>query len=329
MNKRIKEILLWGGWLAIIFVFCKTKTFPVTIFWIFAWSFFIGILGSFFTRRKKSKKTVIRADPRFDTPQKAVAAAFNHQISSLLFLLNPFLTVQICLQSAGGIWEKFCGKPVFEAEKYAQKTNYILPVAGEWRVFNGGVTKETSHSWSIPSQRFAYDLVKFGGNGRSFDGDGCSLENYFCFDAPILAPADGVVVKVHDGIRDAPRVGTFWMDWLTRSLAGNFVLIKFAENEYGLLAHLKRGSIIVKPGQTVKQGQEIGRCGNSGNSTEPHLHFQFQNGKSFYFNSGLPVKFSGFWRNDGEQKSFMERDYISKGCFISSFELMGQSRIAH
>jgi Peptidase family M23 len=224
---------------------------------------------------------------------------------------------QSFLQTIGIVSEKISGHPVLEAEQYKQKMNYILPVAGEWRVFNGGVTKETSHSWSIPSQRFAYDLVKYGQNGRSFDGDGRKLEDYFCFDAPIFSPADGMVVKARDGIRDAPHVGTFWMDWLTRNIAGNSVLIKHADGEYSLLAHLKRGSVQVKSGQTVKQGQEIGRCGHSGNSTEPHLHFQFQNGKSFYFSSGLPIKFTSFSRKSGEQKNFIEQDYISKNTFVS------------
>jgi murein DD-endopeptidase MepM/ murein hydrolase activator NlpD len=100
------------------------------------------------------------------------------------------------------------------------------------------------------------------------------------------------------------------MDWLTRSIAGNSVLIKHADGEYCLLAHLKRGSVRVRVGEAVKQSQEIGRCGHSGNSTEPHLHFQFQNGKSFYFNSGLPVKFTGFARKSDDQETRVEQDYI-------------------
>ncbi len=139
----------------------------------------------------------------------------------------------------------------------------------------------------------------------------------FCFDAPIFAPAEGTVIEARDGIRDAPYVGTFWMDWLTRSIVGNSVLIKHADGEYCLLAHLKRGSVRVRAGQTVKQAEEIGRCGHSGNSTEPHLHFQFQNGKSFYFSSGLPVKFTGFSRENDGQKNFVEQDYISKNTAIA------------
>jgi murein DD-endopeptidase MepM/ murein hydrolase activator NlpD len=73
----------------------------------------------------------------------------------------------------------------------------------------------------------------------------------------------------------------------------------------------------VRVGQKVKQAQEIGRCGHSGISTEPHLHFQFQNGKSFYFSSGLSVKFTGFSRKNDEQKIFVEQDYISKNTAIA------------
>lgn len=320
MNKRAKNFLLWGGWLVIIFVLCKNKTFVITTVWIFAWSGFVGIVNWLFSLKngkKTGNKSGSEPDPRFNTPGKVSAMLFNYQISNLLFYLNPLLVTQSFLQIAGIVWEKIFGRPVLEAGQYEQKMNYFLPVAGEWRVFNGGVTKETSHSWGIPSQRFAYDLVKYGQNGRSFDGDGRRLEDYFCFDAPIFAPADGVVVKARDGIRDAPFVGTFWMDCLTRNIGGNSVLIKHADGEYCLLAHLKRGSVRVKTGQTVKQGQEIGRCGNSGNSTEPHLHFQFQDGKSFYFNSGLPVKFTGFSRKNGGQKVFVGQDYISKNTFVT------------
>jgi murein DD-endopeptidase MepM/ murein hydrolase activator NlpD len=98
------------------------------------------------------------------------------------------------------------------------------------------------------------------------------------------------------------------------------VLIQHADGEYCLLAHLKRGSVRVKAGQAVKRGEEVGRCGHSGISTEPHLHFQFQNGTSFYFNSGLPVKFSGFSQIDGEEQGFVEQDYISKNTVIAAGE---------
>jgi murein DD-endopeptidase MepM/ murein hydrolase activator NlpD len=321
MNKLVKEILFWGGALAIIFIFCKHKPFWISIIWILVWGAFVELVNrlvrSWNKGRKNSEKST---DPRFNTPQKALRVALNYQISNFLFAFNPFLLVQIILQITGKFWERNFGRPVLQAEQYNQKADYILPITGEWFVFNGGVTRETSHSWGIPTQRFAYDLVKFGKNDRTFESGGRKLKDYFCYDAPVLAPADGVVVKARDGIHDAPFVGTFWMDCFTRNIAGNSVLIKHADSEYCLLAHLKHGSVKVKVGETVKQGQEIGRCGHSGNSTEPHLHFQFQNGKSFYFSSGLPVKFSNFWRRESEQKNCIKQDYISKKTFVSAGE---------
>lgn len=110
------------------------------------------------------------------------------------------------------------------------------------------------------------------------------------------------------------------MDWLAGSIAGNSVLIKHADGEYCVLAHLKCGSLRVKAGQTVKQFQEIGRCGHSGNSTEPHLHFQFQNGTSVYFSSGLPVKFTGLSCNNAVQTNSVVQDYISKNTTIATGE---------
>lgn len=320
-NQRDKGILLWVGWLVIILILCKNRSFLITTLWVFVWAGLVEAAYWFYNLKKNSgEKPDIQPDARFNTPRKALLMLFNYQVSNLLFWLNPLLLTQILLQMAGMISEKVFGRPVLDAERYKQKVNYILPVAGEWRVFNGGITEETSHSWSIPTQRFAYDLVQVGHDGHSFQGDGRRLEDYFCFDKPILAPADGVVVDARDGIRDAPHVGTFWMDWLTRSIVGNSVLIRHAEGEYCLLGHLKRGSVRVKTGQTVKEGQEIGRCGHSGNSSEPHLHFQFQNGKSFYFSSGLPIKFSGFTLKTCEQKEFVEQGFISKNTMVIAGE---------
>ena len=78
---------------------------------------------------------------------------------------------------------------------------------------------------------------------------------------------------------------------LFRSIRGNYVLICHSDGEYSLLAHLKPDSIRVSVGQSIKRGEKIAECGNSGNTSEPHLHFQVQLGKSFYSSPGLPVEF--------------------------------------
>ncbi|WP_102692203.1 M23 family metallopeptidase [Rummeliibacillus pycnus] len=56
--------------------------------------------------------------------------------------------------------------------------------------------------------------------------------------------------------------------------AGNYLVIQHANNEFSMIAHFKKNSILVKPNEVVSEGQVIGKCGNSGNSSEPHIHFQ-------------------------------------------------------
>jgi murein DD-endopeptidase MepM/ murein hydrolase activator NlpD len=106
-----------------------------------------------------------------------------------------------------------------------------------------------------------------------------------------LSPADGIVVKVNNHIRDYTGVGDHSIDWKTWDFRGNFVVIKHADKEFSFLAHLRKDSILVKKGDFVRAGQVIGLCGNSGHSTEPHLHFHLQNNRNFWFTRGLPIVF--------------------------------------
>jgi murein DD-endopeptidase MepM/ murein hydrolase activator NlpD len=194
-------------------------------------------------------------------------------------------------------------------ESYQQKTRLTLPVTGKWLVANGGVTPEKSHSWDLIAQRYAYDLVKADAEGRTHRGEGKQLADYYAFGQPIVAPAGGEVVQVRNGIRDYPRPGLGRIDFFTRDIAGNYVVIRHTEGEYSFLAHLKRDSMRVKVGDWVERGQVIGLCGNSGHSTEPHLHFQVQDHPNFYLAVGLPVKFADV---AGEQLPAQER-YLCAG----------------
>ncbi|MCL2619670.1 MAG: M23 family metallopeptidase [Defluviitaleaceae bacterium] len=173
---------------------------------------------------------------------------------------------------------------------YGCKVDYILPFNGEWTVFNGGADAGMSHSWNIVSQRYAYDFIIMDNEGKSFDGDVKSLQSYYCYDKDIIAPADGVVVKVSNKHRNSRVNGTkvFCDTW---DIRGNFVIIKHADGEFSVSAHLLPRSITVRKGDEVKQGQIIGKCGNSGNTSEPHLHFQLQSSKSFFLSAGLPISF--------------------------------------
>jgi len=204
-------------------------------------------------------------------------------LGALLILLDPMLYVSL---------KQIGGNVIAEGRK-AEKSNveYILPFVGKWAVVNGGATKELSHSWEIFPQRYAYDFVMIDDEIKTYKGDSADVNSYYCYNIDVLATADGEVVAVKNRHRDS-RVGGGKVYCDTWDIRGNFITIKHAENEYSITAHLAPGSINVKVGERVKQGQVIAKCGNSGNSSEPHLHFQVQAGKSFYTAMGLPIAFT-------------------------------------
>ena len=178
-------------------------------------------------------------------------------------------------------------------EQRSLKTEFRLPVEGQWTVVNGGVTPDTSHSWEIFSQRYAYDFLQTDDDGATHAGSGNELEDYYAYGKPIVAPADGTVVDVSDRRRDYPGVGTALVEWRTWDIAGNHVTIEHADGEYSFLAHLQAGSTAVSEGQTIAAGDIIGRCGNSGHSSEPHLHYQLQDTANFWTAAGLAPRFHG------------------------------------
>jgi hypothetical protein len=118
------------------------------------------------------------------------------------------------------------------------------------------------------------------------------VEHHYCYDEPIVAPADGVVVDAYDTDTELYRGGGISHP-LKRTIFGNYVTIQHAPEEYSTSAHLVPGSVAVEPGDAVERGQEIGRCGHSGNSSEPHLHFQLQDGPVLETAMSLPVAFTG------------------------------------
>ncbi|QDA31811.1 M23 family metallopeptidase [Thermococcus indicus] len=233
----------------------------------------------------------------------------------LISLLNPFIFRQTFLHSIGQLLAMRKSHP--SPGEYVQKTELYLPFEGFWTAENGGITKEESHSWEIINQRYAYDFLVKDENGKTHRGSGENLEDYYAYGKPVLAPADGVVTEVRDGVPDNPPRKVLWT---IRDFRGNFVLIKHDEGEYSFLAHLKKGSVWVKPGQRVKKGDVIGLCGNSGFSTEPHLHFHVQDSPNFFSGVGLPVKFSRFYRKDNSGVVFIERDYIRRGWVVAPAE---------
>ncbi|MDQ7030444.1 MAG: M23 family metallopeptidase [Ardenticatenia bacterium] len=146
------------------------------------------------------------------------------------------------------------------------------------------------------------------------------MEDYHAFGKPVLAPADGTVVEARDNIPDFPHPGTGWIDWRTRDARGNYVVIRHSERVYSLIAHLRQGSCRVRQGDLVQRGQVIGECGNSGHSTEPHIHFQLQNHPNFYLAIGLPILFKHFEMQDIDSGKLRRYalGYISRGKKVAN-----------
>ncbi|MCC5878820.1 MAG: M23 family metallopeptidase [Idiomarina sp.] len=277
-------------------------------FWgiLLGYLFFAYAYRSLFRILSGKPKEPAARHPAYDWPASGpigrfgnIWIVFTFYPTALLSAINPFQLSQQLRQVIGQVraaWRiKRAGT---DPANYQTKVSYHLPFKGEWLVCNGGLTEATSHSWGVLAQRYAYDFFKADDEYRRHRGRGTKLTDYYCYGEDILAAADGTVVKVFDGVRDAPLVGYGFADFLCRHFGGNHVIIKHADGEYGFYAHLIPSSICVQEGQQVKQGQAIGQCGHSGHSSEPHLHFHLQDTPSIFSSMGLPIRFCGVQSGD-------------------------------
>ena len=153
-------------------------------------------------------------------------------------------------------------------------TKMQLPFHEEWTVVWGGTTVEQNYHVAYNNQKYAYDILMVE-NGKSFKTDGKSNEDYYVFGKEVFSPCNAKVVEVITGVKDniPGRLNP-------QQLTGNTVVLKTTDGEFILMAHFKEKTIVVKEGDQVKAGQLLGQCGNSGNSSEPHLHISLQNVKN-------------------------------------------------
>ena len=185
-----------------------------------------------------------------------------------------------------------------------------VPVTGRWRALNGPGTKVPSHTHSH-AQTYAIDLTHHPRDAAPPPFHwlwplGHSPHRYPAFGSPVLAPCDGVVVATADGQRDhlsrnsLPGYAYLVLEGFIRSLGrrrhlwGNYIVLKLdqgqnqGQDRYVGLAHLRRRSLRVAVGDRVTAGRQLAECGNSGNSSEPHLHFQLMDGPDSALARGLP-----------------------------------------
>ncbi len=142
-----------------------------------------------------------------------------------------------------------------------------LPFWGEWSVTQG---YDGSHTHKGDWGK-AFDFMLFDDDSKSYTSNGLLCENYYCYNKPVLAPANGIVEEIADNIDDNEigKVNTS-NNW------GNTIIIRHLTGLYTQMSHLKKGSFKVAKGDFVKQGDLLAHCGNSGRSPVPHLHYQVQ-----------------------------------------------------
>jgi murein DD-endopeptidase len=176
------------------------------------------------------------------------------------------------------------------------------PVRGEWAAFNGP-SNASGHRRLVlaldghvaSGQRFAIDFLQVDSSGRSFRGDASKNTSYYAYGTELHAVADGVVAATKDGIpENVPGANSRAVAITLETVGGNFVGIDIGGGKYALYAHVQPGSLRVKVGDRVKRGQVVALLGNSGNSTEPHVHFQVADGPAFLTSEGLPYAMESF-----------------------------------
>ncbi|MEB3054848.1 M23 family metallopeptidase [Bacillus pseudomycoides] len=198
----------------------------------------------------------------------------------------------ILILSVAGAWPAGwfvgIGQIAYPADVHSAtpKATIRLPLNQTALVGWGGNRLETNyHAWA-PNQRWAYDfLVPPAGIKSS------KLEDYGIYGAEVVAPASGTVISINTDEPDL-KPGTDDFD----SMAGNHIYFRLDETgTYLILAHLKRGSVLVKEGQHINEGTVVAKVGNSGNSSEPHLHIHHQrqdpSKTSMFLSEGLPLYF--------------------------------------
>ena len=185
----------------------------------------------------------------------------------------------------------------------AQALEIQSPLRGSnWLAANGPSNTSGHRRTIIPlggtaevPQRFAIDWVMVDKSGRTFSGDQKRNESYFCYGQKVHSVADGVVTEVKDGIpQNMPGANSRAVPITLDTVGGNHVIVDIGGGAYAVYVHLQPGSLRVKLGDHVNAGQVLALLGNSGNSTQPHLHFQVTDRNSLLAGEGLPFAFQSY-----------------------------------
>jgi peptidase M23-like protein len=178
-------------------------------------------------------------------------------------------------------------------------TTITPPLRGKNWLAGNGPSNISDHRRAITvidgtphiAQRYAIDWVQIDEKGSTYKGEAKDNRNYYCYGAEALAAADATVVEVKDGIpENTPGEASHAVEITLETVAGNHVNLDLGGGVFAMYAHFQPGSIRVKVGDKVSRGLVLGLVGNSGNSSEPHLHFQLMDRNSPLGSEGLPYR---------------------------------------
>jgi len=215
----------------------------------------------------------------------------------------------IAIVTIGGLFIIGCSGTEKEVSSkyinYKTKTYLRYPLSGESYIGWGGRTLEQNAHALFKDQRFALDIValKEGHTVLSaedikedkyetYSGDVSKNESYYIFGREVLATARGVVVSTQNNVVDNTPG-----EYNQKQAAGNYVVIDHGNGEFSMFGHLKQQSVVVQAGEHVEYGDVLGLCGNSGNSSEAHLHYHLQNTNEWHNGEGLPAQFNAYIAN--------------------------------
>ena len=252
----------------------------------------------------------------------------------VLYLLGVVL---VLLGVAGQFLHTRLQRPTHEQEPLP----VAVPVRGRWRGLNSPASKIPSHTHRL-AQTYAIDITHEpeGASQRTFDPLWAPMrrpETFPSFGQGVLSPVDGEVIAVHGTSRDHlsrlswPGIAYLLLEGFVRSLGaprhllGNHVMVRAdtagsaagaADGPVAVLAHLRRGSPTVQVGERVRAGQVLGQCGNSGNSSDPHVHFQLMDAPDIETARGLPFT----WRHLDEDGTVQQGVPANEELFTAAPE---------
>ena len=224
-----------------------------------------------------------------------------------------------------------------ETEKNEDFLIGSLPFKEQWMVGNTPANQIPSHGTTLFGTSYAFDFMAVDHKNKTAPGKSWQTffgveppELFYSFGKPVFSPIEGEIVRIHNGEEDHVARRS-WLRLLPyvlgqssrirqgiQAIAGNYVVIKAKDlNLFIAIVHLQKDSLIVQEGQAVTEGQHIANCGNSGNSTEPHIHIQAMDHLDFSLAEGIPLFFRNFTQREKGQTKKRANAFPLSGSIVS------------